>query len=111
MHAQREAQSAMPLPPLVPAAHDGRTAEVRRLLDEGADVDQADEYGFTALLWASARNHIEIAAVLLEAGADVNKANFYGRTPMSWACYDGHLAMAQLLSSYGATRTFTFIFD
>ena len=107
---------------LITAACRGDTAVVRRLVEKGADIDQVDKIGRTALLTASLIDHLEIATVLLEQGADVNKhlnfspsilampnpANAMPRlTPMCVAIDRGQLAMAQLLSSYGAARAFT----
>ena len=85
----------------------GDTAEVRRLIADGADSNRLDVHDWTALLVASIKSHVEIAAVLLEHGADVNKALRDGKTPMSIACFNGNLTMGQLLSSYGAERAFT----
>jgi len=93
--------------PLLDAARRGDTAKVRRLLAEGAGIDQIDKYGKSALMLASIYNHLETASVLLEDGADVNQANKWGFAPMSAACIGGNLDMVQLLSSYGAARTFT----
>ena len=59
-------------PTLVVAARRGDTAEVRRLVAEGEDVNQVNESGHTALMWASYDNHLDIATVLLEHGADLN---------------------------------------
>ena len=94
-------------PPLLDAARRGDTAKVRRLLAEGAGIDQIDKYGKSALMLVSIYNHLETASVLLENGADVNQANRWGFAPMSVACIGGNLVMVQLLSSYGAARTFT----
>jgi len=93
--------------PLLDAARRGDTAKVRRLLAEGAGIDQIDKYGKSALMLVSIYNHLETASVLLEDGADVNQANSWGFAPMSAACIGGNLDMVQLLSSYGAARTFT----
>jgi len=107
---------------LIATTKRGDTAGVRRLVEKGADIDQVDKIGRTALLTASLIDHLEIATVLLEQGADVNKhvnfspsilampnpANAMPRlTPMCVAIDRGQLAMAQLLSSYGAARAFT----
>jgi len=87
----------------------GDTAEVRRLIADGADSNQRliTDRDWTALLVASIYSRVEIATVLLEHGADVNKALPNGETPMSIACLNGNLTMGQLLSSYGAERAFT----
>ena len=91
------------------------TAGVRRLVEKGADIDQVDENGRTALLMASIFDHLEIATVLLEQGADVNKPAIFPPsilamprvTPMFVAISSDQLDTAQLLSSYGAARAFT----
>jgi len=91
---------------LIDAVRCGDTAEVRRLIADGADSNQLDMHDRTALLEASIYSRVEIATVLLEQGADVNKQALRGRfTPMCIACLNGNLTMGQLLSSYGAERT------
>jgi hypothetical protein len=75
--------------PLLDAARRGDTAKVRRLLAEGAGIDQIDKYGKSALMLVSIYNHLETASVLLKDGADVNQANRWGFTPMSAACIGG----------------------
>ena len=93
---------------LINAVRCGDTAEVRRLIADGAHSNQLDVHDRTApLLVASIHSRVEIATVLLEHGADVNKALPNGLTPMSIACFNGNLTMGQLLSSYGAERAFT----
>jgi len=83
-------------------------AEVQRLLAEGADVNQTNGDGQTALLWVSNMNDgVAIATVLIEAGADVNKADNWSHTPMYYACLHGLVTMTQLLSSHGASRNLT----
>ena len=77
------------------------------MVAEGEDVNQVNESGHTALMWASYDNHLDIATVLLEHGADLNKADEFGFTPVSEACFRGHLAMVQLVSSYDPERIFT----
>ena len=92
--------------PLLDAARRGDTAKVRRLLAEGAGIDQIDKYGKSALMLVSIYNHLETASVLLKDGADVNQANRWRLPPMSNACaYD--LLWVRLVSSYGAERAFT----
>ena len=48
--------------------------EVAQLLFEaGADKDQGQEDGSTALMWASENGHLEVVRLLCEAGADKDK--------------------------------------
>jgi ankyrin repeat protein len=45
--------------------------EVRRLLNNGADLNAGE--GMTALMYAAQGGHFEVAKLLVENGADVNK--------------------------------------
>jgi uncharacterized protein len=57
---------------LVNAASRGDAAEVRALLDDGAEVDERREDGRTAVTAAALGDHVEVARVLIAAGADVD---------------------------------------
>ncbi len=56
--------------PLMLAAHDGRIAELRQLISDGADVNVKSSFGWTALMFASREGHKEAVVSLLEKGAD-----------------------------------------
>lgn len=87
--------------PLMRAAANGETAEVRKLINQGADIYAQDGESTTALHYAVYNDQIEIAAVLLEEGANPNDADEYSTaliTSLSTGSYD----LAQLLYSYGA---------
>src|SRR5688572_28701411 len=62
------------LPPLLRAAEAGRTDEVRRLLEGGADVNEKfpELGGLTPLMLAAMRGHLDTVKLLLKAGADPN---------------------------------------
>ena len=60
------------LPPLLRAAAKGQVDEVRRLLKEGADVNQVVDIGFTPLIVSCLLGHLDVIKVLLDAGADPN---------------------------------------
>jgi Ankyrin repeats (3 copies)/Domain of unknown function (DUF3471) len=71
---------------LAEAARKGDAMAVRRLLDEGVDVNTKYRYGATALAYASDRGHLDVVKLLLDRGAEVNvKDTFYGATPLTWA--------------------------
>ena len=57
---------------LVDAAARGDTAQVRKLLDAGAPVEQRDTRGRTPVLAATAGNHLATVQLLIQRGADVN---------------------------------------
>ena len=68
------------------AARKGDATTVKKLLDDGVDVNTKYRYGATALSYACDRGHLEVVKVLLEHGADVNvKDTFYRATPLTWA--------------------------
>ena len=67
-----EEEIVQKLPPLMRAAWRGQADEARRLLKEGADVNQTIDLGFSALMVAASRGHLEVIKVLLDAGADPN---------------------------------------
>jgi len=68
-----ERTAARPVPgALVRAAAAGDTAEVRRLLAAGADVDGRTADGRTAVTAAALGDHVATARALIDAGADVD---------------------------------------
>src|SRR5713226_8978971 len=54
------------------AARKGDAAAVKKLLDEGVDVNTKFRYDRTALSFACDRGNVEVVKVLLDRGADVN---------------------------------------
>src|SRR5262245_4588633 len=68
------------------AARKGDATALRKLLDEGVDVNTKFRYDRTALSFACDRGHVDVVKVLLERGADVTvKDTFYGATALAWA--------------------------
>jgi len=84
------------------AAKRGEVEAITRLLDDCAEVDQANEEGITALLFACAGGHVEAARLLLDKGADVHRRAGSGHTCLNVACYCGHVEVVQLLLDNGA---------
>ena len=64
------------------AAREGDLDSAKKLLDAGADVNQATEYGWTPLLTAVNNRNYRLAQLLIDRGADVNKPNKGGWTPL-----------------------------
>lgn len=77
-------------------------AQVRRLVENGADVNVGQADGATALHWAAYHGDAELAELLLEAGADVSAANRNGSTPMWLAASQGDATMIETLLEGGA---------
>jgi hypothetical protein len=68
------------------AARKGDVATVKKLLDEGVDVNTKFRYGATALFYACDHGHLEVVKLLLDKGADMTlKDTFYGFTPLALA--------------------------
>ena len=65
---------------------DGDIAEtVRFLLDNGADVNAADDKGQNAVFDAALFANVRLLKLLLEYGADVNRRDAWGRTALMLA--------------------------
>ena len=78
-------------------------AQIRTLIEAGADVNIRNKYGVTPLWRATEGDHNEIAKLLLEAGADVNAGDYAsGFTPLWWAAGKGQTEIVRLLLEAGA---------
>jgi ankyrin repeat protein len=89
--------------PVADAAQDRDVAQVRMLLQQGADVNAAQSDGLTALHWAALNDDAEIVGLLLYAGATVRPLTRVGAyTPLHLASRAGHDAVARALLDGGA---------
>jgi ankyrin repeat protein len=70
---------------------------VRLLLERGAEINQADVLGDTALDVAAAGGHEEIVSALLTSGADVSRKGYQGQTALMCATMGGHVAVVRLV--------------
>ena len=87
---------------LVGYAQVGNLKRVRELIEQGADIEKANNIGWTPIIFASARGHLEVVRYLLEQGANRDKATNSGWTSLHLASEQGHLEIAKLLMVYGA---------
>jgi ankyrin repeat protein len=65
-------------------------------------LDECDESGSTALMWACYDEKLEIVELLLENGADVNIVSNTGDTALTIAIREEHVAIVEMLLEYGA---------
>jgi ankyrin repeat protein len=87
--------------PLHYAAAYGSVEALRVILSAGADVNAANDFGATPLMWAIAEP--EKVHLLVAAGADVNAKSRMGRTPLYLAAAnDGSAATVRFLLDHGA---------
>jgi ankyrin repeat protein len=87
--------------PLMEAANEDNTDAIATLLDEGADINEVDSDGTSALHWAVYSGYYDAAALLLERGADPNTVDVY-ETPLISAVIAEDVEMVKLLLDYGA---------
>jgi ankyrin repeat protein len=87
---------------LVDAVKNRNIATVRALLQQKANVNEAEPDGATPLHWAAYMNDVETAKLLIGARANVNAANRHGVGALSLACLNGNAAMLEVLLKAGA---------
>jgi ankyrin repeat protein len=96
------AKLAVAQPLVADAAMRGDDAEVRRLVQDHADVNVAQADGATALHWAAYHRDADLARLLLKAGAKPGAANREGSTPLWLAASQGDAEMVKALLDGGA---------
>jgi ankyrin repeat protein len=88
--------------PLFAAAYFGQAGVVRTMLTEGnANVDFADDYGRTALVYTAMSGNIDVAKILLEHGAKLieNAVNQNIYSPLIFAAATGSKEVFELIYS------------
>lgn len=75
---------------------------VKILLAHGAEINQADEFGWTALSLSCTNKSLELARLLIYAGANPNEADLHEKTPLVYAASCGSIELVKLLISHGA---------
>ena len=66
------------------------------------NIDETDQDGWTALMYAARLGKTDLAKILIEKGAHLEAKNHAGLTPYLWAAYAGHVEMMKLLNQSGA---------
>ena len=90
--------------PLILASVEGKTEIVGYFADSGAELDKANEMGWTAISHAASKGHVGLIEYLLAKGADKDKANNDGVSPLYIAAALGHLAVLKCLLKHGAEK-------
>ena len=82
---------------LIYAVKKGNVNAVKKLLNNGANVNQNIGNGSSPLIQASSNGNLELVKLLLAKGANVNKASKEGWTPLYEASYEGHPYVVKVL--------------
>jgi len=90
---------------LIGAVIDGKVDEVKRLVNEGAQVDVVDCDGWTPLHFAAKQGHGVVAEMLLDTGAKVDAAGKDGWQPLHLAAYNDNMDVVDVLLGHGADPT------
>ncbi|MEW6351666.1 MAG: ankyrin repeat domain-containing protein [Thermodesulfobacteriota bacterium] len=86
----------------IAAAARGDLAAIKKLLEEGADVNGADDSQRRALPCAAAKGHLKVVRQLLEKGAVLSATDQDGLTPLMNACEEGRFETVEFLLEKGA---------
>jgi ankyrin repeat protein len=87
---------------LIDAARNEDSERLRSLLAQGANPNEQQADGATALHWAVHRGDSESVLALLSAGANVNQVNRLGASPLFVAARNGDGALIRQLLEAGA---------
>ncbi|EAY14342.1 hypothetical protein TVAG_026630 [Trichomonas vaginalis G3] len=71
-------------------------------LSLGANINEKNDLGETALIFAADFNYIEMIEFLILHGANINEKNNQGEIALHYAADNNHKEMAELLISHGA---------
>lgn len=82
---------------LIETAKAGDVNGVQALIETGEDLEQKDDYGWTALNWATGRGNLAVVRLLLEAGANAANSGRDQRTPYQIALAAAQVEIAALL--------------
>jgi ankyrin repeat protein len=83
-------------------AKSGNLERIRQLVEGGANIEETNNDGMTALLLASLKGHFEIIVYLVERGANFAHTDNTGMTALQFASGGGHLSSVKYLLKHGA---------
>jgi hypothetical protein len=86
-------------------AESGNLERVKQLVEGGANIDETNEDGETAMLLACINGLLEVVVYLVEHGANVAHTDRLGMTALHWAGNDGNLSCVTYLLEHGARIT------
>ncbi|WP_152616864.1 ankyrin repeat domain-containing protein [Flavihumibacter solisilvae] len=87
---------------IIQAVEKGKTEQVEKELQKGADVNTADKNGRSLLLIATRNNDLNMAELLVKHGANVNQQDNIKDSPFLFAGASGYLQLVKLFLGNGA---------
>jgi hypothetical protein len=84
-------------------AESGDLERVKQLVEGGANIEETNGDGMTALLLASQEDHFDIVVYLVEHGANIAHTDSEGTTALHCACANGNLPSVTYLLARGAS--------
>lgn len=78
----------------------GDITKVQELIAANVNLNYQDEYGYTALIWASCYNKPDMVKLLLEAGADKEIVDIDAHNALYWANYYNNLEVINILDKF-----------
>ena len=93
------------------AAKNCRANVVKVLIEHGADIHTADDFGWTPLHSAAYSGHKKLVKLLLDKGSDPNRRTKDESTPLHIAARHGHKGIVQLLLIRGANANNRDVFN
>jgi hypothetical protein len=76
---------------------------VKTIAEKGADINDSDRYGTTALINGAYYGNVPIVKYLCEKGANVDQQNNDGRTALHFAAYYDFYEIAKILLAHNAS--------
>lgn len=87
---------------IVDAASNGHWGRIKWHINQGCDADEINEFGETALFFASDKNQASIITLLADAKADLERTYEHGYTSLHVAVTAGHIDCVRALLLAGA---------
>ncbi len=91
-----------PTPPPI-AANGGQLEMSRWLLENGSDINERDNDGYSPLILAACGGNIELVKFFLDHGASLQERNENGDTALLLAAYCGHVDLVAWLLQNGSS--------
>lgn len=90
--------------PLMLASSVGNRYFLKRMIENYADIDMIDDFGWSALIFAAYYSHYHIAKELLDAGCNTTVVTKGGQSALQIAMQQQNRDIIALLNDYGTYR-------